>query len=90
MSTEYRAAIVVGLPRDEIDNQDLIDDDDLEIFPPYYDGGADGLAGLEYADTPDYRAREIEIDVARLEELKKEFRELTGQEPKVYLTPIGH
>ena len=52
MSIQYKAAIVVGatwnsVPIDEVfDNiKQLVDDGELDDFPPCYDGGREGVFG---------------------------------------------
>jgi hypothetical protein len=92
MGIDYRAAVFVGLPRGEIQNQDLIDDDELEVCPPYYDGNGarHAIAGFEYKGSDTYAATEFEWDQAKVDELKAEFKTLTGQMAKVYISPYGY
>lgn len=92
MSVEYAAKIVVGLPRGEITNKELIDDDEIEVCSPYYDGGGskDAIAGLTYQESDDFSPTELKYDPVKIEKLKDQFFELTGQKAKVYLSPYGH
>lgn len=74
MSIEYRAMIIVGLPCEDIDNQDLLDDG-VDQY--------DDLAGFVYMKADGYR--ELNIDDAEIARLKRDFFEVTGQEAKVFL-----
>lgn len=86
MSTSSKAAIWVGLPREAITNQDLIEDESLEVCPPYMDGnGASyAIAGFELlmARYP----TELALDDTKLIKLKERFQQLTGQTAKVWLS----
>ena len=96
MSVEYNAAIVVGAEWNSINGDAiqekismLIEVGELEDFPPYYDGGGQGLFGIYLNYSPDYGYSEViytEDDVAKA---KAEFESLTGMEGKVYLTVVG-
>ena len=96
MSIEYNAAIVFGAEWDNIKGDAilekismLIEVGELEDFPPYYDGGGQGLFGIYLNYSPDYGYSEViytEDDVAKA---KAEFESLTGMEGKVYLTVVG-
>lgn len=87
MGIDIRAAIFVGLPRGQIEKQELIEEEELEVCPYYYDGNSDdgAIAGLQYqyADGP----TEVEWDPAKVDELRAAFLALTGQEPKVWVSP---
>jgi hypothetical protein len=89
MGVDTRAAVFVGLPRKEIENQELIDNDELEVCPPHYDGGGDddAIAGFELAGCDCYSASEFVWDQSKCDELKAEFKSLTGQDAKVWLSP---
>lgn len=92
MGIDTRAAIFVGLPRKEIyaaDKSELLESEELEVCPPYYDGNGedDAICGFELHGTPTYRAREIVFDNNHAEELKAKFKKLTGLEAKVFLSP---
>lgn len=91
MGIEYEAAIMVGLPRGEIHNQELIYDDELEVCSPCYDGGSDdgAVAGFFYEQSGTYSASLLEWDQQKIDELKTKFKDLTGQEAKVWLSPYG-
>lgn len=92
MGIDYRAAVFVGLPREEIQNRELIETDEIEVCPPYYDGTGAGyaIAGFEYKGSETYCASEFDWDQSKVDELKAEFKELTGQEAKVYISPYGY
>ena len=92
MSVCYSAQIVVGLPRREIINQELIDNGDIDICPPYYDGGGDGhtIAGICYIDSGDYSACEVAWDERKIASIKAKFFELTGQHAKIYISPCSY
>lgn len=91
MGVEYSAQIIVGLPRSEITDRELIDNADLEVCSPYYDGsGASyAIAGFEYLDSGDYDNTELVWDPEKIEQLKQKFYKLTGQHAKVYLSTHG-
>lgn len=92
MGIDYRAAVFVGLPRCEIEDQELIENGDLDVCPPYYDGNSadHAIAGLEYSGSETYGASEFAWDQAKVDELKAEFKKLTGKDAKVYLSPYGY
>ncbi len=92
MGIDYRAAIFVGLPRGEIENKDLIDAEILEVCPPYYDGDSDesAIAGFPFKTSERYSAVEFEWNRTQIDALKSKFKEETGQEAKVYLSPYGY
>lgn len=94
MGVDYQAAIVVGLPRKEIeleDLQDKIDDGDLEVCPPYYGGDSDedAIVGHMYKTSPWYAPREFEWDAAQIDKLKADFKATTGKDAKVWISPRG-
>lgn len=99
MGIEYRAAIVVGLPKNEfgdftdtIDWQEDLDDIGLQHFPPYFDASlTSGVIGVEVLHSPDYYAQEIDpgkfgVD---LRDAQHKFHAITGLAGKLYLTPVG-
>lgn len=97
MGIEYRAAIVVGLPKEEMEVvlEDVDDPYDigLEHFSPYYDAPyRAGVFGIAVVETADYQEREIDpgkfgVD---LRAAQHEFHRITGKAGKLYVTPIGH
>lgn len=98
MGIDYSAAIVVGLPASEFDENFINDLDEnyawgesLDRIPPYYDAPTeDCIIGYYYLYSGDYSARAIALgDLAKLEELKARFRTETGYEPEVWITPVG-
>jgi hypothetical protein len=91
MGIEYSAVLIVGLPRGDIEDQEVIDDE-LEAVAARYDGDGedDAIAGIVIVDSGDYQAKEITFDQAKVDAAKEKFRKLTGQEGKLYLTPCGY
>jgi hypothetical protein len=91
MGIDYKASIFVGLPRDEITNDQLIEDEKLEVCPPYYDGeGDDGaICGFPVQESPTYGSVELRANGPRIDELKGKFYDLTGQCARVYLSTKG-
>lgn len=89
MGMSIFAAVWVGLPRQNIEKQELLEDESLEVCPPHYDGNGadDAIAGFELLRSPNYLAREFSFDQSRCDELKKKFKEITGQDAKVWLSP---
>ena len=92
MGTYYQAVLIVGLPRETLEAAEVGEDvmDELDTAAPYYDGGDDAVLGVIVEQTGDYQAKEIALDQARIDSAKAEFRELTGQDGKLYLTPRGY
>jgi hypothetical protein len=91
MGTYYKAKLIVGLPQDEIesDDEDMIDD--LDRACGYYDCDSDSrIVGVEVESTSDYQAKEISLDQTKIDAAKAEFRKLTGQDGKLYLSPHGY
>jgi hypothetical protein len=82
---------MVGLPRGEVTHQDLIEDEELDVCSPYYDGDGedDAIAGFTYESSGDFCATEINIDLDVIEALKCKFKRITGQDARVYLSPRG-
>lgn len=90
MGVEYSAKIVVGLPYDELENKELLDDEVIRVFRPYYDADIDDcLVGLTYASTPDYGYEEFEYNPLKVVSLLEAFKAITGQDGEVFLTTIG-
>lgn len=95
MGIDYKASVFVGLPRADIytaDKQELLEDEQLEVCPPCYGGGGEDYAicGFELARSETYGAREFTYDSERCEKLKAQFKELTGLDAKVWLSPYGY
>lgn len=98
MSIDYRAVLVIGLPRDELREwEDRIEEEDeewdsyLDGFSPYYDSGS-LLLGIDVATTYDYSIKELDEELLTVGILaaKREFEEITGLEGKLFLTTHGH
>jgi hypothetical protein len=89
MGMSIFAAVWVGLPRQDIENQELLEDESLESCPPHYDGNSadDAIAGFELLRSPSHLGCELSFDQSKVEELKVQFKELTGQDAKVWLSP---
>ena len=100
MSCEYSAVLLVGLPCDEIyldedseeyeDIADLLETNNAQIFSCYYHSGND-VGGFVIKESPDYWFSEIELETLsdKIEDAKKKFFDLTGQEGKLLLTTYG-
>lgn len=88
MGVDTKAAIFVGLPREEVDSE-LIENEALEVAPPHYDGNGEdyAIAGFALAMSEDYGASEFKWDAAKVEDLLAQFKELTGKDAKVWLSP---
>lgn len=95
MGVEYSAAIVVGARWRDTNGEDAEKLNDLlcygklEDFPPYYDGCNEGVFGIGIACSPDYSYKQISLSDERIEAAKKEFENLTGMTPSLYLTTVG-
>ena len=91
MGVEYSGQIIVGLPRSQITNRELFENEELEICPPHYDGNSEpyAIAGFTYLDSGDYSSTELVWDQAEIDALKQKFTDLTGQVANVYLSTHG-
>jgi hypothetical protein len=91
MGMYYKAKLIVGLPKDEIESDDEDMVDDLDRACGYYDCDEDSMiVGVEVESTGDFEAREISLDAAKVDAAKAKFRDLTGQDGKLYLSPHGY
>jgi hypothetical protein len=91
MGMYYKAKLIVGLPQDEIELDDEEILDDMDRACGYYDGGSDAtILGVTVASSGDYSAEEVDLDLAKIDDAKAKFRELTGQDGKLYLSPHGY
>ena len=100
MSTNYSAVLLIGLPCDEIhldedseeykDIVDLLETNNAQVFSCSYDSGND-VGGFVIKESPDYWFSEIELETLsdKIEDAKKKFFDLTGQEGKLILTTYG-
>jgi hypothetical protein len=96
MGIDINAAIFVGRLRGELpeelldgtDTDEAISDEVLIACPPYYDGNSDkgAVVGFELIGTGS-QPREVEWDQAKVDDLKRQFKELTGLDAKVYVSP---
>lgn len=81
MSSEYRAAICVGLPEEVVETLPNFDklDGDLERF----EGGGYPVWGIRVLMTENYE--EFDVDDLPIYAVTDQFKELTGLEPKLFL-----
>lgn len=93
MGVEYRAAIVVGLPYDKLPKEtrdDLIDNETLQSFSPYFDAGRDDCVfGFPLQETDDYQFAVMDYSLEDILKLSAKFKAITGLDAKTYLTPYG-
>lgn len=95
MGIEYNAVVVVGIQKQDIEDWDkfeeLIDTGDLEVASPYYDGSDSDFAAVGFVvyESDDYSSSELVWDQAVIDAKKAEFKKLTGQDAKVWLSPHG-
>lgn len=91
MSIDTSAMIVAGLPNRDFEALGIdvaATDWELEHVSPYYDGWEDAIWGICVDDSPGYVASELPPNLAELiEKAKTEFKAITGQDAKVWLTP---
>lgn len=91
MGMYYKAKLIVGLPKEEIESEDEDMVDDLDRACGYYDCGEDSMiVGVEVESTGDYQAKEIRLDTEKVAAAEAKFRKLTGQDGKLYLSPHGY
>ena len=89
MSVSISAAIVVGVHRSEFKTddefmllEDMLDDDELQMFCPAYDDWEGSIIGLLA-----YPAGKLEFDGCRVIQLMAEFHSLTGKHASLFVTP---
>ncbi len=96
MGVDYQAAIMVGLPHCEFgydeDLSDFLEDYDMELCAPAYDCGDadDAIAGFVYACSGSYQSKELDWNQDVIDRLKAKFKEITGEDARVYLSPWGY
>jgi len=92
MGIDIESAIMVGLPREELGNldilEDFIDGEELECCPYCYDGDGndDSIVGFAFKRSDSWPS-ELEWDQTKIDELKVKFKDVTGQDAKVWLSP---
>lgn len=96
MSINYRAAIVVGLPKEDMPHvfEGLLDpyDSGLGHFSPYFDAPYHyGVFGIAVIETDDHCEEEIDTGNfgVKLRDAQHKFHAITGLAGKLYLTPVG-
>ena len=96
MGIDYQAAVMVGLERGNIEDENLLEsiyegDSELEVCAPYYDGGDDdsAIVGFCYAASDTYAPDEFVWNQEEIDKLKANFKAATGQDAKVWLSPMG-
>lgn len=95
MGIYYSAVVAVGLQRQNIEDfdkfEELIDEGTLEVISPSYDGSDDddAVIGFVYDESNAFSSVMFTWDQQRVDELKENFKEITGLEAKVWLTPNG-
>lgn len=82
------AIIVVGLPRCDINNIDIIDTDILSIFPHCVNGEykPTALVGLQYIIAESSTSVAFEWDGFEVNQLRHQFYTITGQDAKIWLS----
>lgn len=92
MGIDIGARIIVGLPYDQITGierealDEQIDNGDIDGASPYFDAPRDHCVyGIEVAES-DYLAEELSLSDEQINSAKQQFKDLYGQEPKVYLS----
>jgi hypothetical protein len=101
MGIYYQAAIVVGLPYEELDNavggerfNEILENDDPRRWSPYYDSDLDDcIFGIRAMRTDDYSYEEVtvpEIDAAVSKARMKWHEMFPDILPKVFLMPYGY
>jgi len=96
MGIDYRAAVMVGLKQEDIESEGILEEiwdgeSELEICAPYYDGGDsdNAIVGLSYAVSDTYGPDEFTWNQEKIDELKVKFKKATGQDAKVWISPMG-
>ncbi len=100
MGIDYQAAIMIGLPQGNIeynedeyeDLSDFLNEHGMELCAPSYDGddADDAIAGFVYKCTGSYQSDELDWNQAEIDKLKAKFKEITGEDARVYLSPWGY
>lgn len=93
MSIEYYAVIIVGLPRGDFKDGNKLgewrDSDKIQCCAPYYDGDEHGIYGIEAYHTDCYSATELNYDPVKIEQALLKFKDITGMDGKIWLSPKG-
>ena len=91
MGMYYKAKLIVGLPQDEIEIDDEEILDEMDRACAYCDCDSDArILGVTVASSDDYSAIEVDLDLAKIDAAKTTFKEITGQDGKLYLSPHGY
>lgn len=91
MSTEYSACVIVGLPFDEVFTSDDYDNDELDhpdLHCCTFSAFSKPIYGIIVDRSGSFSYNEVDLDALDLacQEAKKQFKKLTGQEAKVFLS----
>lgn len=98
MSISYSAKIVVGLPFKEVfDTEDEFEEFyykhsgvHTEVIQPFHDAGLeDSLVGIPLVETTSFNYKEVATSI-ETQKSRELFKQLTGKEAKVYLSPCGY
>lgn len=93
MGISTKASIFVGLPREDFEDdeqlQEWLDNGDLDCCSPYFDGCGDdsAICGIEVVKSEYSGAAEFVWDQPKCDKARSEFKELTGLDAKVWLSP---
>jgi len=91
---DYRAVIVIGLPKKDLTNTDLdlLDQCLLEEFSPTINNKHTkyNIIGLELAASIGLIAKEFEWNDSVIEQLKNQFYALTNKEARIFLAIKGY
>lgn len=96
MGIDIGCCLIVGVPGDDLDNEDIlgekglydyVDDNDLDYSSPWYDAGCrEGIVGIKVITTGNYTSIDVQHLMFAIEHARKQFKELTGMEPSLYLS----
>ena len=93
MGISYCAAIVVGLPTEEVEfEQEFAEDNGLDTFSPQYDAAwEDCLVGIPVVQTRDYSWKPVYPNDLRsdIEKAEIKFKKTTGLDARIFVTTLG-
>lgn len=98
MGIDSRAILIYGVPADEIEYDEeefdglyeYVEAKELDYSSPHYDAGIDnGIIGVALVYSDYYSASEVDHELLpdALEKAAKDFKERTGLDGKLYLSP---
>lgn len=96
MGIDIGCCLIVGVPGDDLNNEDIlgekdlydyIRDNNLDYSSPWYDAGySKGVVGFMVNCTDNFSLVHLESLKVSIENAREHFKGLTGLEPSLYLS----